>query len=87
MGGFISLWGCCCDFENFEHQHFWQPYWGEQKVGFADREIWMTQPEPNQPRLQARLKNQRSVPHQLYDLVLTSAKSQEELEIYWETLT
>jgi uncharacterized caspase-like protein len=46
----------------------------------------MTQPEPNQPQLQVGLINQGSILHQLYDLVLTTTKSREELERSWETL-
>jgi hypothetical protein len=49
--------------------------------------ILMTQTEPNQPQLQVRLINQTSVLHQLYDLVLATTRSREELEISWETLS
>jgi hypothetical protein len=47
----------------------------------------MTQPQPNQPQLQDSLINQGSGLHQLYDLVLTTTKSLEELERLWETLS
>jgi len=46
----------------------------------------MTQPEPNQPQLQVGLINQGSVPHQLYDLVLTTGTSREDIERSWEFL-
>jgi hypothetical protein len=59
---------------------------GENKRLVSQTIILMTQPEPNQPQLQVRLRNQGSVLHQLYDLVLTTTKSREELEISWETL-
>jgi hypothetical protein len=47
----------------------------------------MTQPQPNQPQLQVGLGNQKSVLHQLYDLVLMIARSHEEIEISSETLS
>jgi hypothetical protein len=33
------------------------------------------------------LNNQRSVLHQLYNLVITITETREELEIYWQTLS
>jgi hypothetical protein len=47
----------------------------------------MTQPQPNQPQLQVGLGNQTSILHQLYDLVLTTAQTREELERSWKTLS
>jgi hypothetical protein len=41
----------------------------------------MTQPEPNQPQLQVGLRNQGSVLHQLYDLVLTTTKIEKSSKI------
>jgi hypothetical protein len=46
----------------------------------------MTQPQPDQPQLQIGLGNQRSILHQLYNLVLTTTQTQEELERSWQTL-
>jgi hypothetical protein len=56
------------------------------KVGFRP-EFFMTQPQPDQPQLQIGLGNQRSILHQLYDLVLTTAQTREELERSWQTLS
>jgi hypothetical protein len=46
----------------------------------------MTQLEPNQPQMQVGFRNQKSVLHQLYDLVLMKTKSHVEIERSWETL-
>ena len=46
----------------------------------------MTQPQPDQPQLQIGLGNQRSKLHQLYNLVLKTTQTHEELERYWRTL-
>jgi hypothetical protein len=46
----------------------------------------MTQPQPEQPQLQIGLGNQRSILHQLYNLVLETTQTPEELERSWQNL-
>jgi len=47
----------------------------------------MTQPESNQTQLQVGLRNKTSVLHQLYDFLLTTTRSREDIERSWETLS
>jgi hypothetical protein len=47
----------------------------------------MTLPEPTQPQIQIGLRDQRSILHQLYDLVITTTRSHVELEMTWEVLS
>jgi hypothetical protein len=46
----------------------------------------MTLPQANQPQLEIGLNNQRSILHQLYNIVITTTRTREELERSWETL-
>jgi phosphoglycerate-specific signal transduction histidine kinase len=46
----------------------------------------MTLPQADQPQLEIGLNNQRSILHQLYNLVITTVETREELERSWQTL-
>jgi hypothetical protein len=46
----------------------------------------MTLPQDDQPQLEIRLNNQRSVLHNLYNLVIKTIETREKLEISWKTL-
>jgi hypothetical protein len=46
----------------------------------------MTLPQGNQPHLEIGLNNQRSILHQLYNLVISTAQTREELEGSWKIL-
>jgi hypothetical protein len=46
----------------------------------------MTLPQGNQRHLEIGLNNQRSILHQLYNLVISTAQTREELEGSWKIL-
>lgn len=46
----------------------------------------MTLPESAQPNLPNKLGNQTSISRQLYDLILRTVRSRNELERAWETV-
>jgi hypothetical protein len=46
----------------------------------------MTFPQADQPHLEIGLNNQRSILHQLYNLVITTTETHEELERSWQIL-
>jgi len=49
-------------------------------------ERYMTFPQADQPHLEVGLNNQRSILHQLCNLVITTTDTKEELERSWQTL-
>jgi adenylate kinase len=46
----------------------------------------MTLPQDDQPHLEIGLNNQRSILHQLYNLVIMTTETREELERSWKIL-
>jgi hypothetical protein len=46
----------------------------------------MTFPQADQPHLEIGLNNQRSILHQLYNLVIMTVETREELERSWQIL-
>jgi hypothetical protein len=53
------------------------------KFGLVSFEKYMTFPHADQPHLEIGLNNQRRILHQLYNLVIMTVDTMEELEISW----